>query len=384
MNLILFWLATTTLLVVVVFTIRLMIGTRRIRHLIDANPLEGNDAPRVSIIVAARNEALNIEAGLRSLLAQDYPHLEIVAINDRSSDGTGEIIDELACDDDHIEVIHVHELPPSWLGKNHALEMGAENATGDWLLFTDADVVMDQSVLRRAIRYAIENQIDHLAALPRITMPNWFLDAFVITFGVYFSAFFQPWRVKNTKSSCYVGIGAFNLIRADVYREIGTHKAIAMRPDDDVKLGKLVKNHGYSQEMLYAPRLMRVPWYASFREVVVGLEKNAFSGVDYKVWMIVLSSAIALIMHVWPFVAVFVTSGVTQWLNVAIVACLLVLCLDAAVHYRYRWWCAFAFPLTVLVFVFIQWRAMLLTIRNDGISWRDTHYPLAELKENEV
>ena len=384
MNLFLLWLAAITLAVVLVFTMRLMIGTRRIGHLIESSPLEGDDAPKVSIIVAARNEASNIEAGLQSLLAQDYPKFEIVAINDRSTDSTGQIIDGLAYDDDRVEVFHVHELPPTWLGKNHALEMGARHATGDWLLFTDADVVMDPSVLRRAIHYATENQIDHLAALPRILMPNWFLDAFVITFGVYFTAYFQPWRVKNPKSRCYVGIGAFNLIRAEVYRGIGTHKAIAMRPDDDVKLGKLVKNHGFRQEMLYAPRLMHVPWYGSLREVVVGLEKNAFSGVDYKIWMIVLSSAVALVMHVWPFVAVFITSGTTRWLNVAIVACLLVLCLDAAIHYRYRWWCAFAFPLTVLVFVFIQWRAMLLTIRNDGIRWRDTHYSLTELKENQV
>ncbi len=215
-------------------------------------------------------------------------------------------------------------------------------------------------------------------------MPNWFLEAFVVTFGLYFNSYIQPWRVTNPKSRCHVGVGAFNLINRQVYQAIGSHQAIAMRPDDDVKLGKLVKKHGFRQEMMYGLGLLQVPWYGSLREVVVGLEKNAFSGVDYRVWVIVLSSLLALSMHVWPFVAVFLTSGPAWWLNLAVVLWLMALCYSAAAASGLRRWCILAFPVTVLIFVYIQWRSMFLTFWNDGIRWRDTHYPLSQLKANRL
>lgn len=380
----LFWLAVVTLVVVVSAGVYVMVGNRQIRCLVDVEPLADRALPMISIVVAARNEERDIEPALRSLMNLDYDHLEIVAVNDRSTDRTGEIIDKLAGESDRLQVIHVEQLPPGWLGKNHALEKGAERADGQWILFTDADVVMDPTVLKRAIRYATENDIDHLPILPRIKMPTWFLEAFVVTFGVYFTAFLNPWKAKNPKSRCHVGIGAFNLIRADVYQKISRHEAIAMRPDDDLKLGKIVKKNGFRQEMLYSGKIMHVPWYGSLREVIVGLEKNAFSGVDYQVWLIVVSSMIALTMHVWPFFGVFLTSGTTQILNAIIALWLLVHVAASAGLGGLRRSCALAFPLTVVIFVYIQWRSMLLTFWNNGIRWRDTHYPLSELKANRV
>ncbi len=379
-----FWLAIVTLVASVLFGLKLLIGNRQIGSLAATEPLVGDSLPKVSIIVAGRNEEPQVEGALRSLLLQDYTPLEIIAVNDRSTDATGEIMDRLAADEPRLRVIHVEELPAGWLGKNHALNIAAQQARGEFLLFTDADVVMHPTVVRRAVRHANENNVDHLAILPQITMPNWFLESFVVTFAVYFLSFLKPWKAKDPKSRYFVGIGAFNLLRADVYRAIGTHRAIAMRPDDDLKLGKLVKKHGFHQELLYSGDLMSVPWYGSLGEIVVGLEKNAFSGVDYRVTLIVGSSLAAVVMHVWPVVAVAVTWGATRWLNLAIVVWLLLVWGIIAGQARLRPWTAIAFPLTVLLFVFIQWRAMILAFKNKGIRWRDTHYPLAELKANKV
>ncbi len=379
-----FWLAIVTLVASVLFGLKLLIGNRQIGSLAATEPLVGDSLPKVSIIVAGRNEEPQVEGALRSLLLQDYTPLEIIAVNDRSTDATGEIMDRLAADEPRLRVIHVEELPAGWLGKNHALNIAAQQARGEFLLFTDADVVMHPTVVRRAVRHANENNVDHLAILPQITMPNWFLESFVVTFAVYFLSFLKPWKAKDPKSRYFVGIGAFNLLRADVYRAIGTHRAIAMRPDDDLKLGKLVKKHGFRQELLYSGDLMSVPWYGSRGEIVVGLEKNAFSGVDYRVTLIVGSSLAAVVMHVWPVVAVAVTWGATRWLNLAIVVWLLLVWGIIAGQARLRPWTAIAFPLTVLLFVFIQWRAMILAFKNKGIRWRDTHYPLAELKANKV
>ncbi len=377
-------LAVLTLLVCAHFGVQLLIGIRKFGSLSDVEPIGGDNRPKVSIIVAGRNEERHIDAALRSLLRQDHAPLEVIAVNDRSTDRTGEIMDRLAADEPRLRVLHVEQLPPGWLGKNHALKIGADQAIGQFLLFTDADVMMQPSVVRRAARFVTEKQIDHLAALPRFTMPNWFLESFVVTFALYFMTYLKPWKVSDPKSRCHVGIGAFNLVRADVYRAIGTHQAIAMRPDDDLKLGKLVKKNGYRQELLFSVDLMTVEWYRSVRGVIVGLEKNAFSGVDYNVAIIVVSSLVALTFHVWPFIAIFVTSGAARWVNVAIVVLLLTLYCDVAGHAKLRRWTAIAFPFTVTLYVFIQWRTMILTFLRGGIRWRDTQYPLAELKANKV
>jgi hypothetical protein len=165
---------------------------------------------------------------------------------------------------------------------------------------------------------------------------------------------------------------------------VGGHQAIAMRPDDDLKLGKLLKTRGFRQEFVFGQGALRVEWYASVRELVQGLMKNAFSGVDYRVRVVVVATVTQLVLLVWPFLALLLTSGPTRGLNLASVLVLLGLCWINAPLAGVRRWHGVGFPLATLLFLYILWRAMLLTLWNDGIDWRGTHYPLAELKANKV
>lgn len=382
-DLILFYLAVTTLLLCLAMAVQLTFGLSRVPRLENWRT-DAAQLPRVSIIVPARNERRHVETALRSLLRLDYPDLEIVAVDDRSSDGTGEILDRLAAEFPALCVVHVADLPPGWLGKNHALAMGAGRATGPWLLFTDADVTMAPSTLRRAVSYAEQNGLDHLAMMPGIVMPSLLLQSFVVTFVTFFCIYFQPWKASNPRSKRYIGVGAFNLVRRDAYRQVGTHAAIRMRPDDDMMLGKLIKKHGFRQDSASGIGLISVPWYGSLREVFVGLEKNAFSGVNYSIPTVVAGAAAMLLLDVWPFVAMFVTQGATQWLYALTSLTLLALCWRVAGWLRLPRHSALGFPLCVVLFLVIQWRAMVLTLKNRGIRWRDTHYPLDELKANRV
>jgi glycosyltransferase involved in cell wall biosynthesis len=379
-----FILAAASLLLCLVISLQFYFGTRQIRRLVDFEPPPNDRLPRLSVIVPARNEQRHIEAALESLLKQDYANLELIVVNDRSTDRTGQILDAFAATHPRLNVVHLSELPAGWLGKNHAMHCGTQQASGQWLLFTDADVVMEPTTLRRAVGFAEHHNIDHLPMIGEIRMPNLLLESFVVMFIIYFFTYFRPWKAKDPDSRAYIGVGAFNLIRASVYHDIGTLQRIAMRPDDDVKLGKLVKTHGFRQELLDAVDLMYVPWYGSLREVVVGLEKNAFSGVDYSVLTVIAASLTALIFNVLPFIAVFVTSGIARLLYAATVLTLLWLCwiTAAAAHLRRR--SAILFPIVVVLFIFIQWRAMLLAFFQQGIRWRDTHYSLKELKSNKV
>ena len=126
-----------------------------------------DDMPTLSIVVPACNEEDTIERGMNSLLALDYPHLEIIAVNDRSTDRTGAILDRLALSDPRLRVLHVETLPAGWLGKNHAMHSGSQAAKGKWLLFTDADVVFAPDALRRTVAFAERECLDHLVLSPR-------------------------------------------------------------------------------------------------------------------------------------------------------------------------------------------------------------------------
>jgi cellulose synthase/poly-beta-1,6-N-acetylglucosamine synthase-like glycosyltransferase len=335
-------------------------------------------------VVAARNEARGIEAAMRSLLAQDVPRLEVVAVDDRSEDATGAILDRFAGDEPRLRVVHVAELPAGWLGKNHALWLGAGHATGELLLFTDADVVMAPDTLRRAAAMMAAGRIDHLPAGMHVDMPGWLLQTFGVFFGVMFTIFSRPWKAKDPRSGAHVGVGAFNLIRAAAYRRIGTHRAIAMRPDDDLKLGKLVKKHGLRQDFVNAASHVRVEWYHSVREALHGLRKNGFAGVDYRLSMILLATVTQPLFFIWPWVAVWVTDGPTRLLNAVAVAAILAVFAGAAREQRVRWWYGVAYPLAVVLFLAAIWNATLYALIHRGIEWRGTHYPLDELKANRV
>lgn len=381
---VLFWLAAINLAIVVVISACLVIGGRTIAHLRDFPADTDGPLPKVSLIVAARNEEKNIEAALRSLLRLDYPDLEITIVDDRSTDRTGEILDALARDQPRLNVVHLTELRPGWLGKNHALQFGADRSHGEWLLFTDADVVFEPTTLRRAIAFVLPRGIDHLTLTPETKMPTWLLQSFVVTFALFFSIFMRPWKVRDPKSAAHIGVGAFNLLRAAAYRQMGGHAPLAMRPDDDIKLGKLVKLNGFRQEVLNGIGLTEVPWYGSVRELLVGLEKNTFAVLEYSVLATLGSVASILLFDVFPFLAPFVTTGATRGMYVATALLLWLMAWGAAIGIKAPWSCALGFPLGAFLFAVIQLRSMFLTLKNGGIRWRDTHYPLAELRANRL
>ncbi len=385
MSAVLFWWSLLGLVIHVSFAMIVVWGTTRLarlRYLPDTAP--DNTWPSLSIVIPARNEERDIQAALTSVLQLDYPDYEVIAVNDRSTDRTGDILEEFAQGQPRLKVVHVQDLPPAWLGKNHALQCGADQARGELLLFTDADVVFEPSALRRAVRYLVTEHVDHLAATPRVRMPGFWLESFVLTFMLFFVAYFRPWKARDPRSRAYIGIGAFNLVRSAAYREIGGHAPIAMRPDDDVQLGHLIKLRGKTQDIVDGVGMLDVPWYASIGEVIRGLEKNAFSGVDYRIWVTVVSSLIALAFNVAPFALVWVASGPARWMFLASDLVLLGVCAASARATQLNPWAALGFPVSVLLFVYIQWRTMILTLAQGGIRWRDTFYPLAVLKANRV
>jgi glycosyltransferase involved in cell wall biosynthesis len=380
----LFWLGLLTLAIYSLMGLDLVLGNRTIRFLRDILPELPPHPPRVSVIVAARNEERNIRTALSSLLALDYPDYELIVVDDRSTDRTGGILKEMTTHAPNLGVVNVAVLPPGWLGKNHALWIGSRRATGELLLFTDADIVMAPSTLARAVAYLLKNGIDHLTVTPETHMPGIFLNMFGASFILFFSLFARPWKARDPKSSCHIGIGAFNLVRAEAYRQAGGHEAIRMRPDDDMKLGKIVKQRGFRQDILYGAGFLNVEWYATIRGLVRGLEKNAFAGADYRIALICLGIVFHCLASVFPFIALFVTRGPARAVYAAVAVLIFILFLDSARYHNAKGWYVIGFPLTALLFAWILLRTMALNLIQGGITWRGNFYPLAELKKNRV
>lgn len=379
-----FWLALSTLLLNLLVAFILLNGVRRLRSLSDFPPGDPKQLPFLSIVVAARNEERNIREAITSLMKLDYPRYEVTVVNDRSEDRTGEYLEELRKRFPRLQVVTITELPDGWLGKNHALQHGADAAHGEWLLFTDADVVLAPDTLRRAVAMAISEKLDHLVLGPSLPVPGVLLPMAVSFFGMIFNLSMRPWEVRDPKSNRFVGIGAFNLVRADAYRTCGTHKAIALRPDDDIKLGKIIKRAGLRQELVLAFNQVKVEWYRTVPEMVHGLTKNMFPGAEYSLATVIVATGYLLGAIVWPFVGAFVHTGPTRWLCATSAVLLLLVNIAHALGSSLRWWCGLGIPFSATLLTFIFWKSTLTTLITGGIRWRGTFYPLDRLKSNRV
>jgi glycosyltransferase involved in cell wall biosynthesis len=364
----------------------LVLAGRRVGRLNDRPPLDADlpHAPRVSIIVAARDEAPRIESALRSLLAQRYPSFEVIAVDDRSTDDTGAILERVCREDARLRVLRIDVVPDGWLGKNHALHRGAEVATGELLLFVDADVHLDPTALSRAVGVMRESKADHLTIIPELVAPTRTTRLVVEYFWLSYQLYAQPWKVHDPRSRAHAGVGAFNLVRAELYRHIGGHTAIALRPDDDIKLGKLVKQRGGSQRALHGRGLVRVEWYPSVRAFVRGMRKNSFASLDYSIPKLVGALAGGAVLQLWPFVALLVTTGPLLALY-SVTALLLITPL--AVSMRRDGapiWLALGYPLAAAVMLYAMAGSAAAALRSGGIEWRGTRYPLDALRANRV
>jgi len=356
-------------------------GMAGIEFLRDQPPVVDREAPEVSICVAARNEEGKVADGVRSMVEMEYPALEVVAVDDRSEDATGEILDRLAADSERLRVLHVEELPSGWLGKNHALQRAADEARGEILLFTDADAVFAPDALRRAVGRLRRENLDHLTAAPDLDMPGPLLGAFAGTFQVYFTQFAEPWKARDPESDRHVGVGAFNLVREPAYRDAGGHAAIRTRPDDDMRLARLLKTNGARADVVYGTGQIRVPWYDSLGEAVRGLSRSLWAGLDYSLAAAAGSLLVTLGLNVWPWIGVVVSPGPARWLNLVAVVASAGLFAGTTRYSSVRPWLAVLWPVTGLVFAWITVRSTAGALIRGGIEWRGTFYPLEELRD---
>jgi len=377
-----FFLSLIILLSLLSITLVVAQGIKRIPHLRGVSPGTGAEKmPSVSVIIPACNEEKSIEPALTSIINLDYPGLEIIVVNDRSTDRTGRILERMGKVYPQLRVETISELPAGWLGKNHALQYGAERAAGDYLLFTDADVVMEKSTLARAMQQVRTENIDHLALIFEIKVPGGLLNAMVLEVGAGLLFIYRPWKAGDPESSYHMGVGAFNLVRREAYEKAGRHEEIKMWPIDDIELGRLIKEKGFSQQCMNGQGFVSVRWYDSVSEMAGGLMKNVFALYDYSLPRAAASVFLQIMLGVFPLWAVFWTSGATRLLFGAAVLVRFLSFAKAFSDNNIRPWYALWSLVSPSVSIFITMRATLVPLARGGISWRGTFYPLGALRQ---
>jgi len=351
--------------------------------------------PLVSIIVPARNEERDIEQSLSRLLELDYDNYEVIAVNDRSTDRTGEIMEGVTKSPQFsqrtremghpvLRVLHHRDLPTGWLGKTHAMWTATNEAKGDWLLFTDADVQFKPDSVRRALAYAEAERADHVVVFPQMIMkrPGEFM--MIAFFQTMFVFGHRPWKVADPKSKDHMGVGAFNLIRRRVYDAVGTYEALRFEVLDDMKLGKIVKNAGYAQRNVYGADLISLRWAKGAMGMVNNLTKNFFALLSFQSWRLLLFAFALAFLNIMPFVGIWLAHG---WARLPYA---LALASIFGIYVGMSWESdipAYYFvlhPIGAAIFIYILLRSMTLTLTRGGVVWRGTFYPLEDLRKGMV
>lgn len=377
-----FWLGWIICVLVAMTTIPAVIALKLKRLRMTLDPDAATELPGVSVIIPARNEQAQIRNALTTLLQSTGVRLELIAVNDRSTDSTGQIMDAVAATDSRLRVVHITELPAGWLGKNHAMHLGSQAASQELLLFTDGDILYEPRAIEAAVRYFQREKLQHLCLLPKMITSSVLENVLVCFFGLAFATGMQIYLIRTRWPFAYAGVGAFNLVNAEFYRSLGGHQPIAMDVLDDVKLGKMIKKNGGASDFQMADDWLSVRWQPSLWGVVTGLEKNGFASLNYSVRALLFTNLIFFVTMLFPCLAFFVLplTAASGWIATACI-----------------WHLAFAFmvyplpgswklmPLFMfgpILMAFAYWRSAVITLRQGGVKWRDSFYPIKQLRES--
>lgn len=341
----------------------------------------GGPAPSVAVVVPARDEEARIHATVTRLLEQRGIELEVIVVDDRSRDRTREIVAAIAARDAHVRLVHVETLPETWLGKPHACQRGGEATRAEWILFTDGDIALAPDVLARALRLAQRERVEHVVLAPDCPQQTFWAQVLIGAFGI---AMLRELSLANRDSSRRkVGIGAFNLVRADAWRAIGGHQSLAYEVVDDLRLGLNLRRAGFRTRGRLALRDVSADWGGTVPRIFAALEKNMFAEMRYS---IVLCSSAAL------FVAALFAGAVSgPFLGTTAGWCAFAALLSFSIPGSVMaWredrtpWPALFVPLGFPLLAAVMVASMIATLARGGVVWRGRLYPLELLRARRV
>ena len=336
--------------------------------------------PRVSLIVPARDEVETLGPAMRSRLAEGYPELEVILVDDRSTDGTSAVADAIAAEDPRVRALHLSTLPQGWLGKLHAMHEGLRLATGEWLLFSDADVHLAPGTIARAVSYAEARGLEHLSVLPQLQPATWLVDAAIAAFTRTGLVMGRVWLVSDPRSKVGGSVGAFGIVRRSALERSPGIEHLRLEVVDDLALGQMLKDSGSRSAVTNGRGLVLIHWYRTLAELARGTEK-AGALFDHRVlpaltWTVCLGA-----LELGPFLVAFLAPlSAARWLGVLAAALLLGSTLWICRFAGQRTLAALSFPAGVVVNGVLLLRAAVLGKIRGGLQWRTTLYRPEELR----
>jgi len=352
---------------------------RESRYLIELSDLklqEPKEWPSLSVIITACNEEETIESALTSLLSVDYPALELIAVNDRSTDETGKILDRLAQKDSRLRVMHIEELPEKWLGKVHAMDVGMRASTAEFVLYCDADVHFGPKSLRRALAWVVQEELDHLSLIPKIKENDVVTSAFMLGIGSLWMLGTRPSRINQDKEGGFGASGAFNLARRTVYDKTEGWTWLKMDIADDVGFAYMMYRHDAKSRMATASQDLELDWYPSTVKAIQGFEKNMFPcAAQFSVARTLSLSFGAALCFLCPIALLF-----TSWFWVGLIGIFGPMMAALFSRSFVSWFPRLLSTQTGLLVAFTLLWSMVKTLRRGSVDWRGTQYRIEDLK----
>ena len=338
--------------------------------------------PSLSVLVPAHNEADTIESGLRSLLGQDYPDLEVVAIDDRSTDGTGTIIDRLSNEFENLRALHIEERPDGWVGKVHAMKEGYAQTTGDWVLMTDADVCYEPGALRSIMAVALHDDLDQISCLPHVQNSGVLHEMMYDGWITLVMGLVNQRGVQDVEADDYVALGAFNMVRRDVFDRTEGFSWLRMDIADDMATAKLVSEQGARQGFYFALDELRLAWYDSLGHMISGLEKNGIAVLaHYNYLRGVAIPCVWGLLFFGPFVGLFMPWTSVQAVSLGALALSVPFNVASALRLRRPIWTYLFSFFGVWCMMYALLRSTYACGRRGGVAWGGTVYPVEKLRK---
>jgi glycosyltransferase involved in cell wall biosynthesis len=352
-----------------------------VKHIEKLKFVEPKRWPKLSVVITACNEASTIEEAMKSRLEENYPDVEFILIDDRSTDSTTEIVDRIAASDKRVRPIHIKELPEGWLGKVNALNTGYKAAKGEWILFSDVDLHIKSGAVKRLIAYAESESYDHIVLAPEMWPKSFFLN---VMYSVLIRTLLvggRLWAIEDPKSTAAVGAGAFNLVRRSAFEKTKGFEWIKMETIDDVCIGQMIKESGGKIAAVNGKGWCGLYFYNSIGELARGFEKSFYPAIANFSLTLTLIMCLGTILEILPFIAFFLTVG-----KLALILAITGSTFSIAAMVTINYWLRGAiigpifWPIGAILWAGVAIRASILGKIRDGVYWRGTFYKNEALK----
>ncbi len=341
--------------------------------------------PLISVIIPARNEERQIRACLRAILYQTYPHMEVVVVDDGSTDGTPRLLAELAVLDDRVKIIQGTGLPEGWAGKPHALVQGAATAQGEWLCFVDADTFISPDLILSAYTLALQQHADMFSALTDQVLGSFWERTILPLVFLGLAYGFPAERVNDPQAPDAIANGQFILIKRLVYDLIGGHAAVKDRIDEDRAIAAMVKHAGYRLVLADGRQLARTRMYTSLPEMWEGWTKNIYLGLRDKLGLLTFGASlgviVSLVLPLWLVGGLYslvagggASAAVVAGEAVVLWTYLVWMRLQACRYFHISGWYSLTFPLGALIFTLMMLASAYKVISGRGVTWKGRTY----------